>query len=143
MQQSQGANTGVAMLCTLTKVCDSGTGQAAINVGGSALFAKFSRTDEQEGDAEAVKTTIKAGISPSGIPDMFRLLLSERQRNPNAVDAFFASHPLEESRIAATAGQIATFPASQLSRLTKDTPAFQTFRRRLLAMPPPPPPKAR
>ena len=141
MQQSQGANTGVAMLCTLTKVCDSGTGQAAINVGGSALFAKFSRTDEQEGDAEAVKTTIKAGISPSGIPDMFRLLLSERQRNPNAVDAFFATHPLEESRITTTEGLIAGYPASTLRGLTKDTPAFQAFRRRLLALPPPPPPK--
>ncbi len=55
MQQAQGANAGLALLCTLTKVCESGTGQAAINVGGSALFAKFSRSDEQEADAEAVR----------------------------------------------------------------------------------------
>ena len=142
MQQAQGANAGVMLLCTLTKACESGAGQAAIGVGGSALFAKFSRSDEAEADQEAVATTIKAGISPSGIPAMFRTLLSQRQRNPGAVDAFFASHPLEEDRITATEAQIAAYPAGQLQRLTKDTPAFQTFRRRLLALPAPPPPKA-
>ena len=118
----------------------SGTGQTAINVGGSALFAKFSRTDEQEADAEGVKTTIKAGIDPNGIPEMFRILLSERQNNPGAVEAFFATHPLEEDRITTTQAQIATYTASQLRNLVKDTPAFQTFRRRLLALPPAPPP---
>jgi predicted Zn-dependent protease len=141
MQQAQGANVGVSLLCTLTKVCDSGASQAAIGIGGSALFAKFSRQDETEADAEGVTTTIKAGISPYGIPAMFKLLLAERATNPGAVEAFFASHPLEETRITATEAQIATFPASQLQRLTKDTQAFQTFRRRLLALPPSPPPK--
>jgi len=141
MQQAQGANTGVSLLCTLTKVCESGVSQAAIGIGGSALFAKFSRADETEADAEGVSTTIKAGISPYGIPAMFKLLLAERTRNPGAVDAFFASHPLEETRITATEAKIATYPASQLQRLTKDTQAFQTFRRRLLALPPSPPPK--
>jgi predicted Zn-dependent protease len=142
MQQAQGANVGVGLLCTLTKVCENQAGAAAINLGGSALFAKFSRTDEAEADAEAVSTTVKAGLSPNGIPAMFRILLSERQSNPNAVDAFFASHPLEEERITATEALIAKYPASQIQRLTKDTPAFQTFRRRLLALPPSPPPKA-
>ena len=141
MQQAQEANVGVSLLCTLTKVCESGASQAAINIGGSALFAKFSRTDEAEADAEGVATTIKAGISPNGIPEMFRILLRERRTNPGAVDAFFASHPLEEDRITATLAQIATYPASQLQRLTKDTPSFQAFRRRLLALPPSPTPK--
>lgn len=141
MQQTQEANVGLALLCTLTKVCESGAGQAAINVGGSALFAKFSRTDEAEADAEAVATTIKAGISPNGIPAMFRILLSQRKSNPGALDAFFASHPLEESRIAATEAQIKRYSAAQLQRLTKDTPAFQSFRRRLQSLPPSPPPK--
>jgi predicted Zn-dependent protease len=141
MQQAQGANVGVSLLCTLTKVCNSGAGQAAIGIGGTALFAKFSRTDEAEADAEGVATTIKAGISPYGIPEMFKILLAERQSNPGAVDAFFASHPLEEDRITATEAQIATYPASQIQRLTKDSPAFQSFRRRLLSLPPSPAPK--
>lgn len=141
LQQAQEANVGLTLLCTLTKVCESGASQAAINIGGSALFAKFSRSDESEADAEGVATTVKAGISPAGIPEMFRLLLSERQTNPGALDAFFASHPLEEDRITATEALIAKYPSSQLQRLTKDTPAFQAFRRRLLALPPSPTPK--
>ncbi|MFN0180028.1 MAG: M48 family metallopeptidase [Gemmatimonadales bacterium] len=142
MQQAQGANVGVSLLCTLTKVCEGGAGQAAVGIGGSALFAKFSRSDEAEADEEAVTTTIKAGISPRGIPGVFRTLLSERKSNPGAVDAFFASHPLEESRITATEAQIAAIPAAQLKGLATDATAFHTVRRRLLAMPAPPKPKA-
>lgn len=141
MQQGQGANVGLSLLCTLTNVCESGATQAAINIGGSALFAKLSRGDEAQADEEAVATVVKAGISPLGIPEMFRLLLSARQSNPNSLDAFFASHPMEESRITATEAQIAKYPASALQRLTRDTNAFQTFRRRLL-LPPSPAPKA-
>jgi predicted Zn-dependent protease len=141
MQQAQGANAGVVLLCTLTKACESGAGQAAINVGGSAIFAKFSRTDEREADAEGVKTTVNAGIDPHGIPDLFQILLSERQRNPGALDAFFATHPLEEDRIKETEALIAAYPANQLKGLRKDTPEFQTFRRRLQSLPAPPPPK--
>lgn len=138
MQQAQGADAGVLVLCTLTKACDSGAGQAAITVGGSALFASFSRSDEAEADAEAVSTTIRAGISPAGIPAMFRVLLRERQRNPGVVDGFFATHPLEEDRIASTEALIASHPTSQLHGLATDTPEFRTFRRRLLALPPSP-----
>ena len=143
MQQAQGANIGVALACTLTKVCESGLGQNAINIGGSALFAKFSRTEEEQADQEGVKTAVKARIDPNGVPDMFRILLEERRTNPGAVDAFFASHPLEESRIAATQAQIASYPASQLRGLTRDTQGFQTFKRRLMALPPSPAPRKR
>ncbi len=142
MQQSDQVNGGLVALCTLTNVCDSGAGQAAISVGGSALFAKFSRQDEAEADAEAVKTTIKAGIDPHGVPAMFQILLDERKTNPTAVDAFFATHPLEESRITATNAEIATYSATQLRNLTVDTDAFQQFKRRLASLPPSPAPKA-
>src|ERR1041385_7088799 len=90
MQKAQGANIGVVLGCTLLNVCGSQAAQAAINVGGSALFAKFSRDDERQADEEGVKNTIRAGISPKGIPDMFRILLAERQRNPSAVEGWFA-----------------------------------------------------
>jgi predicted Zn-dependent protease len=142
MQQSDQVNGGLVALCTLTNVCDSGAGQAAISVGSSALFARFSRQDEAEADAEAVKTTIKAGIDPHGLTGMFKILLAERKTNPSAVDAFFATHPLEEDRIAATNAEIATYSASQLSNLTVDTQAFQQFKRRLASLPPSPVPKA-
>lgn len=141
MQQSQGVGGGLTVLCTLTKVCDSGAGQAAVNLGGTALFAKFSRTDEAEADQEGVKTTVKDGIDPHGIPQMFRILLDERQSNPTAVDAFFATHPLEESRITATNNQIAGYTAAQLNGLRVDEAAFQTMKRRLNSLPPSPAPK--
>ena len=138
MQQAQGANVGVTLLCTLTKVCNSGVASTAINAGGTALFAKFSRTDEAEADEEGVKTVIKAGINPKGIPEMFRLLMRLRASNPSGLDAFFSTHPLAESRITATEAQIAAYPASRLRNLQTDTQAFQTMRRRLLALPPSP-----
>jgi predicted Zn-dependent protease len=142
LQQAQQANVGVTLLCTLTKACESTASQAAINVGGTALFARFSRTDESEADAEAVATTIKAGISPRGIPALFRTLLAQRASDPGAVSAFFATHPLEEDRIKATEDLIAAHPASEISRLTQDSKAFQDFRRRLQSLPPSPAPKA-
>lgn len=143
MQQAQGANVGVTLLCTLTKVCESGATQAAINVGGTALFAKFSRSDEAEADQEGVNTAIKARIDPNGIPEMFQILLAERANNPSAVDAFFATHPLEQDRIAATRAQIASYQAAQLRGLTKDTPEFQNFKRRLQSLPASPVARAR
>lgn len=141
MQQSDQMNGGLLALCTLTAVCENSAGQAAISVGGSALFAKFSRQDESEADAEAVKTTVKAGIDPHGIPEMFRLLLSERQSNPSAVDAFFATHPLEEARITATNQQITGYTAAQLRNLQVDSDAFQQMKRRLAALPASPAPR--
>ena len=137
MQQAQGANVGLALACTLTRVCESGATRAAINVGGSALFAKFSRSDEREADAEAVTTTIKAGISPLGIPTMFQTLLNERQNNPSRLEAFFATHPLEESRITDTRNQINQYSPGEIQGLTRDTQEFQSFKRRLMSLPAP------
>lgn len=141
MQQSQKASGGLMVLCTLTSACRSSAGQAAINVGGSALFASFSRQDEAQADDEAVKTTVKAGIDPRGVPSMFRILLNERKTNPSAVDAFFATHPLEEARITATTREIAAYPANQLRNLRVDSDAFQQAKRRLRSLPPSPAPK--
>ncbi|HEY3285659.1 MAG TPA: M48 family metallopeptidase [Gemmatimonadaceae bacterium] len=141
MQQAQEMKGGLMALCTLTKVCDSGAGQTAINLGGTALFAKFSRADEAQADEEGVATLVKAGINPSGIPEMFRILLAERRSNPSAVDAFFATHPLEESRIVSTEQQIARYSPAQLRNLQVDSDAYQQMRRRLNALPPSPTPK--
>jgi len=141
IQQAQEVDGGLTALCTLTKICNSGVSQAAINLGGTALFAKFSRSDEAQADEEGVATLVKAGIDPRGIPEMFRLLLEERKSNPSAVDAFFATHPLEESRIAATNQQIAAYTPAQMRDLKVDTDAFQQMKRRLNALPPSPTPK--
>jgi predicted Zn-dependent protease len=139
MQKAQGANVGVTLACVLTNVCNSQVAQAGINIAGGAVFAKFSRDDEREADEEGVKTLVAARIDPQGMPEMFQLLLNERKSRPDDVSLFFATHPLEEQRIAATQAMINAQPAGSLTGLTRDTPNFQSFKRRLLSLPAPPP----
>jgi predicted Zn-dependent protease len=141
MQQQQGANIGVTLACVLTSVCNNQAGQAAIQVGGTALFAKFSRGDEAEADEEGVKNTVRAGISPNGIPEMFQILINERQSNPSGVEGWFATHPLEEDRIDATRKMIAQYDPAILRSLATDSPNFQSFKARLRSLPPSPTPR--
>jgi predicted Zn-dependent protease len=138
MEQMQGANLGVSVACALTSVCNSGLGQAGIQVAGSAIFAKFSRTDEAEADAAGVEEMVRAGLNPNGMPEMFQKLLAERQSQPSALDAWFADHPLEESRISATQAQIAKYNPAVIRTLTSDTRAFQDFKARVRSLPAPP-----
>jgi predicted Zn-dependent protease len=142
MQQQQNANIGVTLACVLTSVCNSQAAQAAIQVGGAAVFAKFSRTDETEADAEGIKNVVRAGIDPNGLPEMFRKLLDERNAKGSSggsVDAWFATHPLEEDRIATTSAIIARdYDPALIRTLTKDTQGFQNFKRRVMSLPPSP-----
>ncbi|HEU4995971.1 MAG TPA: M48 family metallopeptidase [Gemmatimonadaceae bacterium] len=138
MEKAQGANLGVVLGCTLLNVCGSGAAQAAINVGGSALFAKFSRDDEREADQEGIKNVIRAGISPQGIPQMFQILLNERQRNPDAVEGWFSTHPGEEDRIRETEATIAQYDPAILKTLTVNSARYNEFKARVRALPPPP-----
>ena len=143
MQQQQGANFGVTLACVLTSVCNSQAGQAAIQVGGTALFAKFSRSDEREADEEGVQNVIRAGISPNGIPEMFQILINERNSNPSGVASWFATHPLEEDRIAETRRMIAQYQPAILRSLATDSRNYQTFKSRLRSLPPSPTPRGR
>ena len=141
MQQQQGANIGVTLACVLTSVCNNQAGQAAIQVGGTALFAKFSRGDENEADEEAIRNVIRAGISPNGIPAMFQILINERNSNPSGVQSWFATHPLEEDRIAATRQMIAKYDPAILRSLATDSRNYQSFKSRLRSLPPSPTPR--
>ena len=141
MEQAQKANVGVTLACVLTRICESQAAGTAINVVGGAVFAKFSRQDEQEADAEGVRNVVRAGINPEGIPDMFEILLEERRTRPAGVEAWFATHPLEEDRIAQTRAQIKQYDAAVLRSLIEDSPNFHTFKQRLQSMPPSPTPR--
>lgn len=142
MEKAQNVNIGATLLCVLTpSVCESQAGNAALQVGAGALFASFSRKDELEADAEGVQNLVRAGIHPKGIPEMFEILLAERQRSPAAVDAWFSTHPTEETRIAETRRMIASVDPLILEGMMVDSPRFQEFKRRLLSMPPPPAPR--
>src|SRR3954468_23023601 len=101
MEQAQGANVGVGIACALTGVCQSGVAQAAINLGGTAVFAKFSRTDEVQADEGGFNNVIRAGINPRGMLTLFQKLLAEEQSSGNSnVAAWFSDHPGTTDRIA-------------------------------------------
>jgi predicted Zn-dependent protease len=135
MKKATGANIGVTLVCTLTSICDSRASRVVINVAGSALFAKYSRQDETEADSEAVVNVLKAGIDPRGVPELFDILLRERQRNPSMLEGFFASHPLEESRVTETRRLIAQLDPRALRRLTVDDPSYTSFKRAVAVLP--------
>jgi predicted Zn-dependent protease len=141
MEKMQGANIGVTLACVLTNVCNSGLAQAGINIAGTAVFAKFSRGDEAEADAQAVKNTVAAGIDPHGVITMFEKLIAERKSRPDAVSAFFATHPGEEDRIVAAQAEINRYPAASLRNLTTNTTNYNSFRARIRSLPPSPPPR--
>ena len=141
MQKAQGANVGVTLACILTRVCEGQAAGALINVAGGAVFAKFSRSDEAEADREGVKNVVRAGIDPNGIPEMFEILMAERTRNPSSLEAWFATHTLEEDRVKATRALIANIDPAIMKQLRKDSPNFQAFRNRLTSLPPSPEPR--
>ena len=139
MQQQQGAQVGVTLGCVLLNVCNSQIAGTAINLAGSAIFAKFSRDDETQADEVGIDNVVRAGISPKGIPEMFQILLDERQTNPGSVELWFGTHPTEESRIADTQRLIDRIDPAILRSLTYDSPRFHEFKQRVQSLPAPPP----
>jgi predicted Zn-dependent protease len=137
MQKAEKANAGLAVVCTLTSICNSGLTQAAVQVGGTALFARYGRYDELQADSEAVVNVARAGYDPRGIPDLFQVLLDERRYQPTVVEGWFASHPLEEARIEKAKQQIAQLQLDPSQRLIVDAPGFQAFKARVAALPAP------
>ena len=142
-QMEKQTNTGVAVElgCRLTDLCSSEVARAAIQIGGAALFAKYSRHDEAEADSQAVQLVVSAGIDPNGIPALFRRLMEERRRSPARIEAFFASHPLEEERIVATEREIAALAPSLPQGLRSDDPSYRAFKAHLASLPRAPEPE--
>ena len=106
------------MGCVLTGICESTATQVGIQVGGAAVFAKYSRDDERQADEDAVGLVMRAHVSPLGIVDILQKLLDERRSKPGGVSAWFRTHPYEEDRIAYTRRLIDAHGAAALSGLT-------------------------
>src|ERR1700730_8478037 len=140
MQSAQKANLGLVVVCTLTSICHGGLAQAAVQVGGTALFARYSRLDELPADSGGGVKVTRAGYDPEGIPALFEVLLNERRYQPTKVEGWFASHPLEEARIKKAQAQIAQLQIDPSQNLIVDTPGFQAFKTRVSELPAPPPP---
>ncbi len=135
MQKGQGLTMGVLLGCILTPICTNG-GDAAVGIAGNLAMASFSRSDEAESDQEGIRYVMRAGIDPRGIPEMFRILIKERNDHPSGgIDSWFRTHPMEEERVRATESTIAQFSKGQLDRLARDTPRYQQFKQRLSKLP--------
>jgi predicted Zn-dependent protease len=139
MQNAQKTNLGVAVVCTLTSICHSGLTQVAVQVGGNAYFARHSRLDELQADSEGVVNVTRAGYDPQGIPDLFQVLLKEREYQPTVVEGWFASHPLEEARIQKARQLIAREKVDPSQKLLVDSPEFHAFKKRVSELPAPAP----
>jgi predicted Zn-dependent protease len=143
LEKADRGKVGLVMLCTLTDACRTIAGRAAIRVGADAVAAKYSQHDEAEADSEGVVNTLRAGIDPEGLPAFFEKLLEQQKSQPSAVEAFFATHPTDASRVAATRKQIAGLRLDPERPLTRDVPDFHAIQERVRALPPPPPPPTR
>jgi predicted Zn-dependent protease len=143
MQQEQGANVGLSIACALTNVCNNQAAATAINIGGTAVFAKFSREDEVQADDGGFQNVMRAGISPAGMLSFFKKLLAEEQAqgSSSSTAAWFSDHPGTQDRIADIQGMLSKVPAAQLAKLQTDSPAFQSMKRRLAQLPAAPPTK--
>jgi beta-barrel assembly-enhancing protease len=137
MQNQQKIGAVASIACTLTNICDNELGKAAVNIGGTAVIARYSRADELEADSEAVENVLKVNIDPEGIPSLFEVLMTQRQTEPSIVEGWFSTHPLEESRIAHSRDLIERSGAEQVGGLLQDLPSYAEFRRRVMALPEP------
>jgi len=141
MQSQQKIGVVATLACTLTSFCNNELGQAAINIGGSAVVARHSRQDEFQADSEAVVNVLRAKIDPAGIPVFFETLMQERRTQPTAVEGWFASHPLEESRVRNSRQLIEATGADQMRGLVRDIQSYREFKRRVAMLPEPPRPR--
>ena len=136
MEQVQGANVGLGIACALTNVCQNTAAQAAIQVGGTAVFAKFSRGDEVQADEGGFNNLINAGNNPRGMLTFFQKLLDQEQQSGGggAASAWFSDHPGTQDRIADIQRMLSE-NANRLGGLRSDTQAFQSMKARLRQLP--------
>ena len=140
MGQANRANIGVNLAYILLGREPGAAEQAAVGVAGSAVFAKFSRDDENEADSVAVESLTEAGIDPGGLPRMFEKLQQIAQREPSKVEQWFSSHPMPADRIENTRRIIQNDPQARqlLGRGRTTSEAFSTLKQRLRSLPPAP-----
>jgi beta-barrel assembly-enhancing protease len=135
-RRAQQANLGLAALYgILLGRPPTGVEQVGLQVGGAAYFAGHSREAEREADATAIRYLVASGIDPRGMVTMFETLMAERQRNPGAVERWFATHPTTQERIDNTRTAINRLPSGTLQGLTSNSQAFADFRSRVSRLP--------
>jgi predicted Zn-dependent protease len=67
-------------------------------IGASALLASYSRANEREADALGQRYLVEAGYPAQGMVRLHELLIDGQQRQPNALETMFSSHPMSTER---------------------------------------------
>lgn len=98
---------GVEVILDLLGDGESQLREVAVDLAQGGADAAFSRGAEREADELAIALLAEAGWPPEGLAAFFEALLAEEARRPNALERFFATHPLTEERLEAAqrAGQ--------------------------------------
>jgi predicted Zn-dependent protease len=138
IEKQQGAAIGVTLACRLTHVCDNGLGQAAIQVGGAAVFARFGRAAEVQADSGGFQNVMRVGIDPRGMLTFFEKLVAEEGSAGGAVSSWFSDHPGTQDRIVDVKRMIAQVPSSKLDQLRADSPEFHSMETALAQLAPAP-----
>lgn len=126
-----GQLAGLLASVLIMATSDAGQGTAALSaVQGLAMDQqlRFSRSNETEADRIGQDTMYAAGFDPAGQAAMYEQLLAENRfgRRP---PEFLLTHPLTESRIAASRGRASRYPAREYSPNLE----YQIMRARVVA----------
>lgn len=68
-------------------------------LGAGALLAFYSRENEREADALGQDYATQAGYNPDGMISLIGTLIGEGQRDRNALELMFATHPMATERL--------------------------------------------
>jgi predicted Zn-dependent protease len=79
----------------------------------SGAFMKYSRDAEREADRLGARNLYDAGFDPQGMVTFFQKLDAMREREPNVIEAFFATHPSPDERVENLSGLIESFPPKE------------------------------
>lgn len=139
MARAQNANNVLTVLYgVLLRRNPSTVEQAGIQVGGSAVFAGYSRDAERQADRDGVAYMTRAGYNPHQLTAFFEKLMALEKTQPSKIESFFATHPGTQERISDVQQYIASTPGANAPNLRNDTQAFQSFRARVRSLTPAP-----
>ena len=116
------SRTSMAGLSMATSAAGYGGANRALQslggLGASALLAHYSRDNEREADALGMEYMAKTGYSPEGMAQLMELLIRNNQREPNALQAMFSTHPMSSERLANVRNAINSQYSGQMRQAT-------------------------
>ena len=80
--------------------------QILADVGGTLVFLKFSRADEEEADVLGLEYMFNAGYNAQGMVDLLELFVELSQRELSAIEMWLSTHPDSRERVEIVKGLI-------------------------------------